>query len=192
MHPIGMGDFVLFQRMAFKGRHKSQNLWETIYCVEGQPYEEFPVFRITPIAGGGNFTKICLCLYLLFQLGALQWSKWNLYAYSSCWAIGKDIVPGGLTGRVLTWTVRGVDLIPTWGKSIFSPKWMYDEYLHLLGEGKVKIVYQNLLLPFGGNIEGSSENEGSQQDVNRPWDCILAVSDDWVPETEVVFTDPEP
>ena len=28
-------------------------------------------------------------------------------------------------------------------------------------EGKVKIVHQNLLLPFGGNIEENSENEGS-------------------------------
>ena len=60
------------------------------------------------------------------------------------------------------------------------------------GEGKVKIVHQNPLLPFGGNIEGGSENEGSQQDVDRPQDCILEVSDDWVPETEVVLTDPEP
>ena len=29
------------------------------------------------------------------------------------------------------------------------------------GEGKVEIVHQNLLLPFGGNIEGDPENEGN-------------------------------
>ena len=43
--------------------------------------------------------------------------------------LGGEIVPGGLTGRALTWTVRGVGSIP---KSVFSLKWMYDEYLHLL------------------------------------------------------------
>ena len=59
------------------------------------------------------------------------------------------------------------------------------------GEGKVKIVHWNLLLPFGGNIEGDSENEESLQNVDSPQDCILAVSDDEVPETEVVLTDPE-
>ena len=59
------------------------------------------------------------------------------------------------------------------------------------GEGKVKIIHQNLLLPFGGNIERNSENKGNQQGVNGPPDCILAVSDDGVPETEVVSTDHE-
>ena len=54
------------------------------------------------------------------------------------------------------------------------------------GEGKVK----NLLLPFRGNIEKDSENKWSQQDVNGPPDCILAVSDDGTAETEVVSTDP--
>ena len=29
------------------------------------------------------------------------------------------------------------------------------------GEGKVKIVHQDLLLQFGGNIEGGPENEGN-------------------------------
>ena len=79
-----------------------------------------------------HFTKRCLCLYLLLPLGALQWITWNLHAYSSCWATGEEIVPGGLTGRTLTWTVRDVGLIPTWGKSIISQKWMCDEYLCLL------------------------------------------------------------
>ena len=60
------------------------------------------------------------------------------------------------------------------------------------GEGKVKIVHQNLLLLFGGNTEEDSENEGSQQGVNGPPDCILAVTDDGAPETRVVLTDPEP
>ena len=59
-------------------------------------------------------------------------------------------------------------------------------------EGKVKIVHQNLLLPFGGNIEEGSENVGSQQVVDGPPDCILAVSDDAVSETAVVLTYPEP
>ena len=59
-------------------------------------------------------------------------------------------------------------------------------------EGKVKIVHHNLLLPFGGNIEGNPENEGSQQDANGPQDCILAVPDGGVPGTEVVSTDPKP
>ena len=59
------------------------------------------------------------------------------------------------------------------------------------GEGNVKIVHQNLLLSFGGNIKEDSENEGSQQGVNRPPDCILAVSDD-IPGNEAVLTDPEP
>ena len=58
--------------------------------------------------------------------------------------------------------------------------------------GKVKGVHQNLLLLFGGNIEVSPENEGSWHDVNKSQDCILTVSDDDVPETEVVLTDPKP
>ena len=56
----------------------------------------------------------------------------------------------------------------------------------------MKIVQQNLLLPFGGNIKGSPEDEGSCQDANGPQDCILTVSDDGVPETEVVSTDLKP
>ena len=79
-----------------------------------------------------NFTKRCLSLHLLVPLGALQLNPWNIYTYSSFWAIGEEIVPGGLVGRALTWTLRGLHLIPTWGKSIFSLKWIYDEYLHLL------------------------------------------------------------
>ena len=56
----------------------------------------------------------------------------------------------------------------------------------------MKIVYQNLLLQIGGNTEGDSKNEGSQQGVNRPPDCILAVSDDGAQKTEVESTDAEP
>ena len=59
------------------------------------------------------------------------------------------------------------------------------------GEGKVKIVHWNWLLTYEGNIEEDSENEGSWH-VNGPLDCILAVSDDGVPKTEVLSTDPEP
>ena len=58
------------------------------------------------------------------------------------------------------------------------------------GEGKLKVVHQTLLLPFGGSLERGPDNEVSQQDVNRPQDCILAVLDDGVQETEVVSTDP--
>ena len=61
-----------------------------------------------------------------------------------------------------------------------------------VGEGKVKIVHQNLLLLFGGNIQEDSENEGSWQGVDGPPDCILAVSDDGVSEIEIVLADPEP
>ena len=60
------------------------------------------------------------------------------------------------------------------------------------GKGKVKIVHQNLILPFVYNIKGDSENDGCQQGVDGLPDCILAVSDDGVPGTEVVSTDPEP
>ena len=69
-----------------------------------------------------NVTKRCLCLYILIPLGPLWWCTCNLYAYSSCWAIREEIVPGGLSGWALTWTVWGMGLIPTWGKSILSLK----------------------------------------------------------------------
>ena len=60
------------------------------------------------------------------------------------------------------------------------------------GEGKVKIVHQNLLLPFGGNIKGGPENEGNWQNVDEPQDCILAVSGHGVQGIEDVLTDPKP
>ena len=47
------------------------------------------------------------------------------------------------------------------------------------GEGKVKIVHSNLLLSFGGNIEGGPENGGNKQD-DGPQDYILEVSNDGV------------
>ena len=46
--------------------------------------------------------------------------------------LGKRLSPIDLTGRAVSWTVRGVGLIPTWGKSVFSLKRMYNEYFHLL------------------------------------------------------------
>ena len=55
----------------------------------------------------------------------------------------------------------------------------------------MKIVHQNLLLPLGSNVVEDSENEESQQGVNGPPDCILAVSDDSVQETDIVSTDPK-
>ena len=60
------------------------------------------------------------------------------------------------------------------------------------GEGKVKIEHQNLVLPFWGNIKEDFENKESIQGVSGPPDCILAVSNDGVPESEVVSKDPEP
>ena len=60
------------------------------------------------------------------------------------------------------------------------------------GEGKVSIVHWNMLLPYWGNMEENSENEGSWQGVDRPPDSIMAVSDDGVLETEVSSADPEP
>ena len=57
------------------------------------------------------------------------------------------------------------------------------------GEGKVTIVHGNLLLQFGGKLKGvlrTRENADGSQDFT------LAVSDDGVPGTEVVLTDPEP
>ena len=85
---LTVGDLVLLKRMAFKGTHKIQDHWEDIiYCVEGQPYAELPVFRTAPIAG----------------------------------------------------------------------------------EGKVKVVHWNLLLPFGGNIEGGPENKEVNKMSNDLW-----------------------
>ena len=84
-----------------------------------------------------------------------------------------------------------------WEKTIYHVEGQPHEGLPVTrtfpvaGIVKMKIVHQNLLLPFGGNIEGGSENEGSWQDVNGPQDCILAVSDE-VLETEVVSRDPKP
>ena len=61
------------------------------------------------------------------------------------------------------------------------------------GEGKVKIVHQNLLFPFGGNVEEGPKNKGNwQQAANKPQDCILAASDEAVSGTEVLLTDPKP
>ena len=45
--------------------------------------------------------------------------------------LGKRLSPIGLTGRTLTWTVRVVGLIPTWGKSVFpSNGCMMDIYIY--------------------------------------------------------------
>ena len=102
------GKRLIFPR--WESNHLSQSMWCMmniyIYCC---------MFTSKEL----NFTKRCLSLYLLVPLGALWWSTWKLYAYSSCWAIGEEIVSGGLSGRALTWTMRGVGLSPTWGKSIF-------------------------------------------------------------------------
>ena len=86
-----MGDKVLLKRTAFKGKHNIWDHWkDTVHHVEGQPYKGMPVFRITPVTGGG----------------------------------------------------------------------------------KVRVVHQNLLLPYGGNIEGNSEDKVSQQKAGGPQDSI--------------------
>ena len=56
----------------------------------------------------------------------------------------------------------------------------------------MKIVHQNLLLPFEGNIEGVQGDEENWQDVDEPHDSISAVSDNRGSEAEVVSTDPKP
>ena len=60
------------------------------------------------------------------------------------------------------------------------------------GGGKVEIVHENLLLPFGGNIKGGPVDKGNQQDVNEPQDSIITVSSDGETEAEGVSTDPKP
>ena len=62
----------------------------------------------------------------------------------------------------------------------------FDKITPFAEEDKVKVVHYNLLVLFGGNIEGDSQNEESHQDVNGPQDCILAVSGDGVPDSEPV------
>ena len=49
-------------------------------------------------------------------------------------------------------------------------------------------MHWNPLLPFGEYID----NEVSWQDADGPQDCILVVSDDGMPGTEVMSTDPKP
>ena len=53
----------------------------------------------------------------------------------------------------------------------------------------MKIVHQNLLLPFEGNIEGEW---GKLTKFDEPQDSFLAVSNDGVMGAEVVLTDPKP
>ena len=44
-----IGDKVLLQYTAYKGKHKIQDCWEdTIYEVVAQPLENMPVFKIKP------------------------------------------------------------------------------------------------------------------------------------------------
>ena len=60
------------------------------------------------------------------------------------------------------------------------------------GGGKVRDLLSNLILPFGGNIEGDPGNDKNQQDVDEPQDSISADSDSRGLEAEVVSTDPKP
>ena len=63
-----MGDQVLLKRTAFKGKHKIQDhLEDTVFHVEGQPYSGLPVFRITPVTGGGNVRVVHQNLLLPFR-----------------------------------------------------------------------------------------------------------------------------
>ena len=60
------------------------------------------------------------------------------------------------------------------------------------GGGKSRVVHQNLLLPFRGNIEGDSKDAESWQEVSDPQDTISADSDYKESEPEVVSIDPKP
>ena len=45
-----IGDTVLLQYTAYKGKHKIQDWWEnTVYEVVGQPFKNMPVFKIKPL-----------------------------------------------------------------------------------------------------------------------------------------------
>ena len=58
---------VLIKGTAFKGKPKFQDHWEdSMYCVEGQPYAGFLVFKITPVAGEGKVKVVHQNLLLLF------------------------------------------------------------------------------------------------------------------------------
>ena len=61
-----------------------------------------------------------------------------------------------------------------------------------VGGGKERVVHQNLLLPFGGNIEGDPGNEENWQEVNDAQESISRDSDNRELEAEVVLTDPKP
>ena len=53
-----VGDTVLLQCTAYKGKHKIQDWWEdTIYEVIEQPFKDMPVFKIKPL-GGDDRVKI--------------------------------------------------------------------------------------------------------------------------------------
>ena len=44
-----VGDMVLLQHTAYKGKHKIQDWWEnTIYEVVEQPFKNMPVFKTKP------------------------------------------------------------------------------------------------------------------------------------------------
>ena len=53
-----VGDTVLLQCTAYRGKHKIQDQWEdTIYEVIEQPFKNMPVFKIKPL-GGDDRVKI--------------------------------------------------------------------------------------------------------------------------------------
>ena len=58
--------------------------------------------------------------------------------------------------------------------------------------GKVRVIHWNLLLPFGGNIEGDPGNEENWQHIDEPQDSISTDYDNRGSEAEVVLTDPKP
>ena len=62
-----IGDKVLLQCTAYKGKHKIQDNWEdTTYEVAAQPFKNMPVFKIKPW-GVDNRVKI-VCRHLLLPL----------------------------------------------------------------------------------------------------------------------------
>ena len=55
----------------------------------------------------------------------------------------------------------------------------------------MRVVHQNLLLPFGHNIERDSGDDESWQEVDDPQDSISADSDNKESEAEFVLIDPK-
>ena len=72
-----------------------------------------------------KFTKRCLCIYF-FHYMLCDGAHGTCMHIALAELLGKRFSLLGLTGRALTWTVRGVGSIPTWGKNQSALKWMHN------------------------------------------------------------------